>query len=58
MTEQEIKSIKDFGAVGDGITDDTNAVQAAFDWAAENQKKLAPAGPDNTFRVTRPIKIK
>ncbi|GAB5476091.1 MAG: glycoside hydrolase family 28 protein [Maribacter sp.] len=33
-------SIKDFGAVGDGITDDTKAVQEAIDYASENKLKI------------------
>ena len=38
-------SVKDFGAVGDGVTDDTAAIQAAFTYATANNKSIyIPAG--------------
>jgi hypothetical protein len=38
---QEFVSVKDFGAVGDGVTDDTAAIQAALD---ANKKVYFPEG--------------
>ena len=40
---RESVSVKDFGAVGDGIADDTAAIQAAID-AAEGRPVYVPAG--------------
>jgi len=46
--------VRDFGAVGNNITDDTAAIQAAIDFAAANnmQTVLVPAGQ---YKTTRPL---
>ena len=42
---RDVVSVKDFGAVGDGVTDDTAAIQAAINHCVLNEKKLfIPAG--------------
>lgn len=45
---REVVSVKDFGAVGDGVTDDWSALQTAINAGAA----YIPAG---TYRVTQPI---
>ena len=42
-------SAKDFGAVGDGITDDTQAIQK---WAAQKEKRVLDRG---IYLVSEPI---
>jgi hypothetical protein len=47
---KDVVSVKDFGAVGDGATNDTAAIQAAITHAAESGKMVfIPAG---TYRVS------
>jgi len=50
---QESVSVKDFGAVGDGVTDDTAAIQAAINHAASNQiiTVFFPAGIYNFTKL-------
>lgn len=45
--------VKDFGPVGDGVTDDTAAIQAAIDFTASTRNRGALVFPADDFRVTR-----
>lgn len=51
---REVVSVKDFGAVGDGMTDDTAAIQAAINSGAMS---LYVPPTQNGYRVTAPLKI-
>jgi hypothetical protein len=46
----EFVSVKDFGAVGDGVTDDTAAIQAALDYAAISEGLVTV--PEGTYKTT------
>lgn len=48
-------SVKDFGAVGDGATDDTTALQAALDAASGKTLEFMPGA---TYKVTGQLLIK
>lgn len=57
-----VVNVLDFGAVGDGIVDDTVAIQAAIDSLAITSSANATGGgtvyiPDGKFRITSTIKI-
>lgn len=49
---EQYVSVKDFGAVGDGVTDDTVALKAAFDYAIP---LTIPVELEGTYLVTGPI---
>ena len=50
---RESVSVKDFGAVGDGVTDDTATLKAAFDYAIPLAKTVL--FPSGTYKITGPI---
>lgn len=52
---RESVSVKDFGAVGGGVTDDTAAIQAAINYAMLSDKSLyIPAGD---YKITGPLSV-
>lgn len=50
-------SVMDFGAVGDGLADDTAAIQAALDKAKSGPRGSAVQLPAGQYRVTKPITV-
>jgi hypothetical protein len=62
---REVISVKDFGAVGDGVADDTAAIQAAIDWAVyQNQTANANVTslgavhiPEGTYKISSTIQL-
>jgi hypothetical protein len=49
-------SVKDFGATGNGTTDDTTAIQAAIDYAVANNIGTIKV-PSGTYNITSPIRL-
>lgn len=54
LSLRDIVSVKDFGAVGDGVTDDSDAIDAAVAYVT----KGAIFYPVGTYRISRPIIVK
>ena len=58
----DVVNVKDFGAKGDGVTDDTAAIQAAIDATIAAMTENGHTGavivfPDGAYRVTSPINL-
>ena len=51
-------SARDFGAVGDGRTDDTAALQAALDAAFASGRETVVTIPPGTYKVTRTLRVR
>lgn len=54
LKNAEFVSVTDFGAVGDGTTDDTAAIQAAVNAAL----KVSFVGPEKSYKVTNTITLR
>lgn len=55
---RDFVSVKDFGAVGDGVTDDTAAIQAALSYVGASS--LLPRAlfvPTGRYRITSPLSV-
>lgn len=50
-----IVNVKEFGAVGDGVTDDTDALQDMLDYCELNSGTVIHSDPDDNYKITRTL---
>ena len=52
---RDVVSVKDFGAVGDGVADDTVAIQAAITYCSSNKKRCFV--PTGNYKITSQLTL-
>lgn len=57
MIDGASANINDFGAVGNGIVDDTAAIQTAFDWLGGGAYRTLVGGAGRTYKISDTIVI-
>src|SRR6185369_5203541 len=51
----ELHNVRDFGAIGDGVTDDLDAIMAAINWQTANKYRGTIYFPPGAYYVSAPI---
>lgn len=54
----DVVNVKDFGAKGDGVTDDANAIQAAINFASEKGRKVVMPGTGAAYVTGKSVIVR
>lgn len=52
---RQVISVKDFGAVGDGVTDDAAAIQLGLNWLLTSTSSAELTFPPGDYKITAPL---